>query len=170
MLETIMKTAWTFKNPVFPGEAKICLGWMHFRAPPAALKQNNYHNSPNVQPIQFFFGVYLSSWNATFPVIFSRKCTFLVFVIDIFHFSFFIFKKKFQRHMHSICVKYDIYTRQISVMTDVYISTFELRLNYRVNRCVKYCAFREKNCHFELSLVDWFGKLQFWITFQWKIQ
>ncbi len=43
MIETITKTAWIF--PVFPGEAKMCLGFMSFRAPPAA------HHSPNMQPI-----------------------------------------------------------------------------------------------------------------------
>ncbi len=30
-----------FYNSVFPGEAKMCLYFMSFRAPPAALKQNN---------------------------------------------------------------------------------------------------------------------------------
>ncbi len=40
-----------FYNAGFPGEAKMCLGFMSFRAPSAALKQNNYHNSPNMQPI-----------------------------------------------------------------------------------------------------------------------
>ncbi len=40
-----------FYNPVFPEEAKMCLGFMSFRAPPAALKQKNYHNSTNMQPI-----------------------------------------------------------------------------------------------------------------------
>ncbi len=40
-----------FYNLVFPGEAKMCLGFMSFRAPSAALKQKNYHNSPNMQPI-----------------------------------------------------------------------------------------------------------------------
>ncbi len=40
-----------FYNSVFPGEVKMCLGFKSFRAPPAALKQTNYHNSPNMQPI-----------------------------------------------------------------------------------------------------------------------
>ncbi len=38
-------------NLVFPGEAKMCLGFMSFRVPSSALKQKNYHNSPNMQPI-----------------------------------------------------------------------------------------------------------------------
>ncbi len=40
-----------FYNSVFPGEAKMRLGLMSFRAPSAALKQKNYHNSPDMQPI-----------------------------------------------------------------------------------------------------------------------
>ncbi len=44
-----------FYNTVFPGEAKMRLGFMSFRAPPAALKQKTYHNSPNMQPIITFF-------------------------------------------------------------------------------------------------------------------
>ncbi len=40
-----------FCNSVFPGEVKMCLIFMNFRAPSSALKQKNYHNSPNMQPI-----------------------------------------------------------------------------------------------------------------------
>ncbi len=40
-----------FYNYVFSGEAKVCLGFMSFRAPSAVLKQKNYHNSPNMLPI-----------------------------------------------------------------------------------------------------------------------
>ncbi len=40
-----------FYNSVFPGEAKMCLGFMNFHAPSTALKQKNYHNSLNMQPI-----------------------------------------------------------------------------------------------------------------------
>ncbi len=40
-----------FYNSVFPGKAKMCLNFMSFRAPSAALKQKNYHNSTNIQPI-----------------------------------------------------------------------------------------------------------------------
>ncbi len=35
-----------FYNSVFPGEVKMCLGFMSFRALSAALKQKNYQNSP----------------------------------------------------------------------------------------------------------------------------
>ncbi len=40
-----------FYNLVFPGEAKMCLGFMSFRAPSVALKPKNCHNTPNMQPI-----------------------------------------------------------------------------------------------------------------------
>ncbi len=40
-----------FYNSVFPGEVKMCLVFMSFRAPSSALKQKNYHNSPNMLPI-----------------------------------------------------------------------------------------------------------------------
>ncbi len=33
----------------------MCSGFMSFRAPPAATKQKNLHNSPNMQPILTFF-------------------------------------------------------------------------------------------------------------------
>ncbi len=42
---------WDFYNLIFPGEAKMCLGFMSLRATPAALKQKNKHNSTNMQPI-----------------------------------------------------------------------------------------------------------------------
>ncbi len=40
-----------FYSSVFPGEVKMYLGFMSFRALSAALKQKNYHNSPNMSPI-----------------------------------------------------------------------------------------------------------------------
>ncbi len=43
-------------NSVFPGEVKMCFGFMSFRALSAALKQN-YHNSPNMSPIITLFQV-----------------------------------------------------------------------------------------------------------------
>ncbi len=33
----------------------MCIGCMHFREPHAEVKQKNYHNSPNVQPIISYF-------------------------------------------------------------------------------------------------------------------
>ncbi len=48
-----------FYDLVFPGEAKICLGSMHFHTPHAALKQKNTYYSPNMQPIiRFFQGLF----------------------------------------------------------------------------------------------------------------
>ncbi len=37
-----------FYNSIFPGEAKMCLGFMSFRAPSVALKQENYHANPQI--------------------------------------------------------------------------------------------------------------------------
>ncbi len=37
-----------FYNSVYPGEAKMCLDFMSFRAPPASLKQKN---ASDMQPI-----------------------------------------------------------------------------------------------------------------------
>ncbi len=51
------ENAVNFYNLVFPGEAKMCFGFMSFRALSAALKQKNYHNSPNMQPIITLFQV-----------------------------------------------------------------------------------------------------------------
>ncbi len=45
------ETCVDFYNLVFPGEAKMCLGFMSFRGPSTELKQKNYHNSPNMLPI-----------------------------------------------------------------------------------------------------------------------
>ncbi len=52
-----IKNAVDFYNSVFPGEVKMCLGFMSFRALSAALKQKNYHNSPNMSPIITLFQV-----------------------------------------------------------------------------------------------------------------
>ncbi len=40
-----------FHNKVYPGEAKMCLDCMSFRASPASLKQKNSHNFSDMQPI-----------------------------------------------------------------------------------------------------------------------
>ncbi len=48
-----------FYKSVFPGETKMCSGFMSFRAPSTALKQKNYHNSQNTQPIITIFQVLL---------------------------------------------------------------------------------------------------------------
>ncbi len=43
MLKTIKKKSMDFYNSGFPGEAKMCLGFMSFRASSEALKPNNFH-------------------------------------------------------------------------------------------------------------------------------
>ncbi len=40
-----------FYKSFFPGAVKMCFGFMSFRAPSTAPKQENYHNSPNMKPI-----------------------------------------------------------------------------------------------------------------------
>ncbi len=70
MLETI--TAWIFKIRFFPGEANMCLGFVSFRAPPAALKHLNYNNSPNMQPIITFFQGLLKFMKRHLLVIISK--------------------------------------------------------------------------------------------------
>ncbi len=42
-------------NWMSPGDAKMCLGCMHFCAPHTSLKKKNPNNSPNMQPIIRFF-------------------------------------------------------------------------------------------------------------------
>ncbi len=57
MLKSIKKLN-GFLNLVFPGEANMRLGSMHFHAPHAALKQKNYNNFQNVQQyISYFQGL-----------------------------------------------------------------------------------------------------------------
>ncbi len=56
----------------FPGEVKMRLGFMSFRAPPAALKQKNYHNSTNVQPIITYFQCIFKFMKRRRLVIFSK--------------------------------------------------------------------------------------------------
>ncbi len=55
MRNTIEKTDLNLNNLVFPEEAKMCLGFMSFRALPAELKQKTEHNSANIQPIITYF-------------------------------------------------------------------------------------------------------------------
>ncbi len=121
MLKTITKTAWTFKNPAFPGEAKMCLSCMHFRAPPAALKQKNDHNSRNVQPIKVCLrGLFKFMKTPSFRLSFQNTVRFKI-VRSFFIFSIFLFL--FQRHMHSIFVwnMIHIYTPDFYNDTCIYI-------------------------------------------------
>ncbi len=97
-----------FYNSVFPGEVKMCLGFMSFRALSAALKQKNYHNSPNMSPIITYFRWYLSSWDVIFWLSFQNNWTCFIFVIGMLHFSrFFIFNKFPATYAFHMCVEYD---------------------------------------------------------------
>ncbi len=61
-----------FYNLVFPGEAKMCLGFMSFHAPPAEIKQKNKHNSTNIQPIITLFQGRIKFMKRYVYVIFSK--------------------------------------------------------------------------------------------------
>ncbi len=79
MLNTIKKTAWIFIIRFFPGEVKMCFGFMSFRAPSTALKQKNYHNSPNMLPIltNRALAVYLGTRTLSGKTISEKLCFFL---------------------------------------------------------------------------------------------
>ncbi len=79
---------------------------MNFRGPPAALKQKNYHNSTNMQPIITYFQDQLKFTRHHILVAFSKLLN--VFCLCYSHasfFLFFLFLINFQRHMQSICVQ-----------------------------------------------------------------
>ncbi len=48
-------------------------GFMSFRAPPAVVKQNNYHNFNNMQPIITFFQGLFKFMKRHIVVIFSNQ-------------------------------------------------------------------------------------------------
>ncbi len=50
----------------------MCLGFMSFRAPPAALKQKNKHNFTNMQPIMTYFQGRIKVIKRHIVVIFSK--------------------------------------------------------------------------------------------------
>ncbi len=72
MLKNDKENGVDFYNSVFPGEAKICLGFMSFRARSAALKQKKNHNSPNMQPIITDFQVLLKFMKRHLSTIVSK--------------------------------------------------------------------------------------------------
>ncbi len=86
MLKTMKKTARIF---IIPGEAKMCLGFISFCAPPTALKRKNYHNIRNMQPIVNLFQGLFKFMNRHLLVIFSTQ--FNVFCLCYRHASFFPF-------------------------------------------------------------------------------
>ncbi len=78
-----------FYNSIFPGEAKMCLGFMSFRAPPVALKRKNWHNSTTMQAVKTYFQGRFKFKKRHILVIF-------VFVLGMLHFSGFLFLINFQ--------------------------------------------------------------------------
>ncbi len=94
-----------FLNLIFPGEAKMCLGFMSFRAPPSALKQKK---SPNIQLIiTLFQAIFKFIWRHLW-VSFQNNWTCFVFIIGMLHLSrFFIFNKFPTTYAFHLCVEYD---------------------------------------------------------------
>ncbi len=119
----------------------MCLHLISFRAPSATLKQKNYHNSANMQPIIPYFQV-------LFKFIKRHLLTLVSKSLNMFYLCF-LFFINFQRHMLSICVwnmtkhsnplqtRYDstyIYDRYY-IRTHIYMCSFlvckNACLNYR---------------------------------------
>ncbi len=57
----------------FPGETKMCLGFMSFRAPFAALKQKTIVTPQLCNQLKPNFRCYLSSWHVTFWLSFQNN-------------------------------------------------------------------------------------------------
>ncbi len=86
----------------------MCLGFMSFRAPPAALKQKNYHKSPNMSPIITQFQVLFKFIKRHLLTIVSKELN--VFFLCYIHSSFFvyfIFNKFPATCAFHMCVEYD---------------------------------------------------------------
>ncbi len=80
---------------------------MYFCTFHKALKQKNYHNSPNIQPIKAYFEVLLKSKKRHFLATFSKPLN--IFFLCSRHATLFFFM---HYHMHCIyafhlCVKYE---------------------------------------------------------------
>ncbi len=119
-------------------EAKMCLVFMSFRAPSAALKQKNFHYSPNMQPIITLFQVLFKFMTFDYRFKIMKCVLFLLQACIIFR--VFLFLINFQRHMHSICVwnmikqskplqtRYDIYIcDRYCIRTHVYVLLFSVK-------------------------------------------
>ncbi len=122
--------------------SKMCLCLMSFRAPSAALKQKNYHNSPNMRPIITLFQVLLKFIKRHLLTIVSHQLNaFYLCYTHASFFAFFLILLNFQRHLHSICVcnikkpskplqtRYDtthIYDRHY-IRTHVYVFLFSVK-------------------------------------------
>ncbi len=70
----------------------MCLDCMHFRAPHIALEHNNYHNSPNLQPIIAYFRSLLKFTKLHILATFSQQLNVFCLCyrhVPIFSFLFF---------------------------------------------------------------------------------
>ncbi len=67
----------------------MCLVFMSFRAPSSALKQKNYHTSPNMQPVMTQLQVLVKFIKRHFLTIVSKQLN--VFYLCYRHASFFAF-------------------------------------------------------------------------------
>ncbi len=123
----------------------MCLGFMSFRALPTALKQKNKHNSTNIQPIITLFQSRIKFVKRhIFKNFFQNNWKCFVFVIDMLHFTCFLFFINFQRHMHSICVwnlikqsKYFQTRHETAYIYDgYYIRTYVYLVLFSVKKCV----------------------------------
>ncbi len=134
-----------FYNSVFPGEVKMCLGFMSFRAPPAALKEKNYHNPTNMQLIIILFQVLFKFMKRHLVIIVSK-------LLNVFclRFSRIFFLINFQCHMHSICVWNMI--KQSKSLKTRYDTTY-IYDKYYIRTHVYVFLFSVKKRVFELSRV-----------------
>ncbi len=84
----------------------MCLGLIRFRAPSSALKQKNYHNSPNMLPMITLFEVLFKFMKRHLLTIVSKSC--FIFFIGMPHFSRLLFLKKISAtYAFHMCVGYD---------------------------------------------------------------
>ncbi len=86
----------------------MCLVFMSFSAPSSALKQKNYHNSPNMLPIITEFQVLFKFVKRLLLTIVSKLLN--VFYLFYRHASFFAFiisKKNSVTYAFHMCVGYD---------------------------------------------------------------
>ncbi len=97
-----------FYNSVSPGEVKMCLVFMSFRAPSSALKQKNYHNSPNIQSIITLFQMLFKFMKRQLLTIVSKQLNMFYFCYTrASFFAFFIFNKFPAKYAFHMCVEYD---------------------------------------------------------------
>ncbi len=86
----------------------MCLVFMSFRAPSSALKQKNYHNSPNMQPIITFISGAIKVHETSH---FDYRVKIIQRVLSFYRhasfFTFIIYKKNSATYAFHMCVGYD---------------------------------------------------------------